>query len=202
MKNLLNKIQPRRFVLFLSLCLVLTVFCDLFAFKNAEKVYDSVIRLHVLAASDSEQDQAIKLLVRDRLLEESDFLFQGAETLESAKENAPTAGEKAVEIANSVLAEQGVDYTAHFEWGTENYPTREYDGISFPVGNYYSLRLVLGDGEGQNWWCVLFPPLCTSAATAKQGLTSVGLDTKAQKVFTSPARKYVFRFKLLELLFS
>lgn len=202
MKNLLNRIGAKRLGLFLVLCLILTAVCDLFAFKGAEKVYDSVIRLHVLAASDSEEDQRIKLLVRDRLLESSDFLFGNASTVDSAKATALSAGKKAVELADSVLREEGVSYKASFEWGTENYPTREYDGISFPAGNYHSLRIVLGNGEGQNWWCVLFPPLCTSVATAKTGLKDAGLDSDAQKVLIAPTKKYVFRFKLLEFLFS
>lgn len=201
-KDLLSKVGYGRLALFLALCLAITFLCDLFAFKGAQKVYDSVIRLHVLAASNSEEDQELKLLVRDSLIKNSDLIFDRAQTTEQAKSYAPSAGEKAVEIANSVLAEAGASYKAHFEWGTENYPSREYDGIRFPAGDYHSLRIVLGEGEGQNWWCVLFPPLCTSVATAKKGLETAGLDSEAQKVLISPTKKYVFRFKLLELLFS
>lgn len=167
--------------------LMLLSFVDMTVPKNESAVYDSIIRLHILANSDSEFDQQVKLAVRDRIIAqckmqgESDTRYLVCDM---------------TDIANSVLAEYGVEYTARAVFGKERYPTREYDGISFPSGEYASLRIILGDGEGHNWWCVLFPPLCLSAATAKDGLGSVGIDNDSYKVYTRG--RYIIRFKFLE----
>lgn len=163
--------------------------------KEAE-IYDTVIRLHVLANSDGEEDQAVKLLVRDAILAECNGLFSGTQTTAEALTQIEGAASRMEQIANRVLEEQGFPYRARAVFGTETYPTREYDGVVFPAGEYRSLRILLGEGGGQNWWCCLFPPLCMSASTAEESLDSVGLDTSSGKVFTQ--KTYRFRLKLLE----
>ena len=163
--------------------------------KEAD-IYDTVIRLHILARSDDEEDQTVKLLVRDAILAECGNLFSETETTEEAFAQLDEAAGRMEEIANRVLAEQGVPYRAKAVFGDERYPTREYDGAVFPAGEYRSLRILLGEGEGQNWWCCPFPPLCMSAASAEDSLDAVGLDTSSGKVFTR--KTYRFRLKLLE----
>jgi len=185
-----KKISIRQAALCLCLCVFTVMFCDLFLPEREAEVYDSVIRLHVLAASDSEADQSIKLSVRDAILKAD--LFKNAATVDEAREDIGQAAEKAVEVANALLEKEGVPYRASYEWGKESYPTREYDGLRFPAGDYLSLRIVLGEGEGRNWWCVLFPPLCLGAAKQKQYI-------KNGEVFSTQSKKYSFRFKLLEL---
>lgn len=159
-------------------------------------IYNTVIRLHVLANSDGDEDQAVKLMVRDAILEECSGLFSETKTTAEALTQIQEAASRMEQIADHVLEEQGFPYRAKAVFGTETYPTREYDGVVFPAGEYRSLRILLGEGDGQNWWCCLFPPLCMSASTAEESLDSVGLDTSSGKVFTQ--KTYRFRLKLLE----
>lgn len=175
MKNIILKAA----VLFCAVFLTVS-FVDMTVPNGEGMLYSSVTRLHILANSDSEYDQRIKLLVRDAVIA-----------------SGSTDQEQILEVANRVLQNEGAAYTATAVFGDEDYDTRIYDGIAFPCGSYRSLRIMLGSGEGQNWWCVLFPPLCLSAATAKEGLNDVGIDDRAYGVYTD--KKYVIRFKLLEL---
>ena len=177
------------------LAFVLLLSIDCLIPRDEGKIYDSVIRLHILANSDAQPDQELKLKVRDAIIAESNGLFENSEP-ELPLDQMDELGEKFVSIANRVIKENGYDYTAAVEWGKESYPTREYDGITFPSGEYYSLRINLGNAEGQNWWCVLFPPLCTNASSAKENLNSMGISKNGTKVYTS--KKYTIRFKILE----
>ena len=179
----------------LFLCIaavVLTVTVSDVAMPRGEKsIYDTTVRLHILANSDSEQDQAVKLAVRDAIIRNSDYLdtITDVETLET----------EMIRIASTV---EGVE-SVRAEYGKEYYETREYDGVMFPAGTYTSMRLIIGNGEGQNWWCVLFPPLCLSAATAQDALEDAGMDEDDVNVFTKTENiKYKFRFKILEWLGS
>ena len=174
---------------------VLLLGVDLAVPAEESNVYDTVIRLHVLAQSDGEEDQRVKLLVRDAITAECAHLFAHTDNTADALEQIEQAASEMESIANRILRENGFSYKATAVFGRETYPTRAYDGIAFPAGEYYSLRILLGDGEGQNWWCCLFPPLCLSAASDEK-LDSIGIDTSSGKVFTK--KKYRFRFKILE----
>ncbi|PKM63003.1 MAG: hypothetical protein CVU97_02265 [Firmicutes bacterium HGW-Firmicutes-21] len=179
----------------ISFLLLLSVDC--FIPRDESEVYDSVIRLHILANSNTDDDQRLKLLVRDAIIAESGTLFENTATDKLPLDEMERLGERFTHIANRVITENGFLYSAQAVWGKESYPTREYDGISFPSGEYYSLRINIGEADGDNWWCVLFPPLCTNASTAKSNLEEVGVSKSGSKVYTS--KKYVFRFKILEL---
>lgn len=183
----------------------------LFAFFPGEEdaaLYDSVLRLHVLADSDSESDQAAKLAVRDALLEVTRPILEGCASRDEAE--ARLAGKLSLleQTAREVLAEQGKDYGATALLGVERYPTRTYASAALPAGEYLSLRVVLGEGDGKNWWCVLFPPLCLSAATeqdeeVEEICIAAGLTPEQYRLITdSEGRRYTVRFKLLELLSS
>ena len=161
-----------------------------------------VIRLHVLANSDSQADQELKLAVRDRVLEQAEDLYPEDATLEQAREILQDNLDELAAAGQQVVDEAGKDYpvTAQLEecW----FPTKEYDGFALPAGNYTALRVVIGEGEGQNWWCVAFPPLCLGAA-------SETVDTAAQagyfsqdqvKLVTGESEGYVLKFKGMELL--
>ena len=190
--------------------LTLTVLCalvlGLFPVSGEEKVYDSVLRLHVLANSDSEVDQALKLKVRDRIIEVADELFEGAQTRDEAEELAlSTLGEIRFE-AEQVVAQSGFDYPVTVELGYEEYPERDYEGMRFPAGEYLSLRVMIGEAEGQNWWCVLFPPICLSAASrntksAEAAFIQAGLTGEQYRIITeSDSGRYKIKFKILEIL--
>lgn len=118
-----------------------------------------VFRLHVIANSDSERDQAVKLQVRDAIIQALGEM-DGAEDREQAEAYAAGHLDELTDTANRVLAENGAGYKAEAEIGTFEFPDKEYGGVTFPAGEYRALRITLGQAEGQNWWCVLFPPLC------------------------------------------
>lgn len=182
--------------LFCSCFLLMTV-ADRFLPGTEARVYGSVIRLHVLAESDGEYDQSVKLSVRDAILSECADLFGESESREEAELLLASGLDRIKTVADRTLSELGAPYTAEVLLGNEDYPERVYDGFSLPAGNYLSLRVVLGTGGGQNWWCILFPPLCSGVAKGGD-CTIVGVDRRSSRVFTSSG--YRFRFRLLELL--
>ena len=181
----------------------IAVFCACFLFVNCvdcvvpaneAEIFDSVIRFHVIAESDTSTDQEVKLLVRDAVLSKYGEVFVSCDTFDTAYSTAKTLLESIQDTANDVLTENGFYYSASVYLDNESYPTRKYGEFALPSGEYCSLRIVLGSGNGQNWWCVLFPPICTSAS---KSLSDTGIDSNSTKVFTN--KKYIFRFKFLEL---
>ena len=169
-----------------------------------EEIYNKVVRLHVLANSDSEEDQAVKLAVRDAILNVTVPLLQDCQTREEAVLLLEENRELLTQTAQTVLHEQGFDDAVHIEMGLEDYPTRTYDSLCFPAGEYVSMRVELGDAEGQNWWCCLFPPLCLDTATvgkqtAEDACISVGFTPTQYKIITESDKPvYRARFKILE----
>lgn len=173
------------------ICLLSSAFLPL----REQDIYESVIRLHVIAASDSDADQTIKLAVRDAVLADSAELFAGADIAE-AKAVASSDIEKLKATADAVLESFGAEYTSEVVLCTEDYPTRNYENVSLPAGKYLSLQIKLGDASGHNWWCVMFPPMCIGAAKDSRSLTGCGNTG----VFSSKRSvKYRFSFFLLEL---
>ena len=172
-----------------------------------QEIYDNVVRLHVLANSDSEEDQALKLTVRDAILAESGELFEHCAAKEEAVRTVEQNMERIQRIAEETVRNEGYDYAVTVTLGEEEYPTRVYEAMAFPAGSYLSLRVLIGEGEGQNWWCVLFPPLCLSAASqsnptnAEDAFISVGLTEDQYKIITETDKPtYTVRFKVLEVI--
>lgn len=207
-----KSVHRKRFLLLLLIpVLLLAAGVTLFLpVHGEEKIYDTVVRLHVLANSDSEQDQALKLRVRDRILSVSAPLLEGCKTQKEAEE-ALRAGMPALEdAAREVIRENGYDYPVRILLDWEDYPTRTYEACAFPAGRYLSLRVCIGEAEGKNWWCVLFPPLCLSAAgkTSKKDredeFVEVGLTPDQYRVITESGTdtRYKVRFRFLELFES
>ena len=167
-------------------------------------IYDSVIRLHVLANSDSAQDQNLKLAVRDAVLAEARVLLADVKTRDAAEAVLAGASDTLQKAAEGVVASAGFDYPVRITLGAEEYPTRRYENLAFPAGEYLSLRVLIGEAEGENWWCVLFPPLCLSAATAKEeaetAFLAAGLTDEQYRIITdTDSPKYRLRFKILEV---
>ena len=189
--------------LILTLC-SLILLLGILPVHGESEIYENVLRLHVLANSDSEEDQALKLKVRDAVLLKSEELFADCETREDAievtKQNLSVLEATALET----LRAEGSDHSVRVELGEEVYPTRNYESFCFPAGSYLSLRIILGEGEGQNWWCVLYPPMCLSAASAKSSQSdeaiTVGFTGEQYRVITeTDAPRYRVRFRLLEV---
>lgn len=169
---------------------------------NEYEIYDSCVRLHVLANSNSDEDQEVKLKVRDRILSEISTYEPKSkeEALKMVEENK----KKLEEIAKDELGKNGFDYDVEIDIGLEDYPTRNYEDFSLPSGTYTSVRVLLGDGEGENWWCVLYPPLCTSSAIKydDEACIDVGLTKDQYSLITQSSGKYKVKFKILELTAS
>ena len=178
------------------LILLAALFLAVCPAAGEEAIYRDVIRLHILAASDGESDQSDKLAVRDAILSEYGDLFRGF-TDRNEAQNALTGElrEKIAATAKRTLTERGSEAPVTVALSEEDYPTRDYGSFSLPAGRYLSLRVVIGEGEGQNWWCVLFPPLCTAAAV--EGVP-LGLSDAEYRLLTDG--KASVRFKTLELL--
>ena len=197
--------MPKRFYVAIVVLLVTLMALSFLPVHGEREVYDTVVRLHVLANSDTEEDQALKLMVRDGVLEAAAPLVEGCTTQAEAVE-ALTAHLAELEAAAlSVVQSEGYDYPVTVLLGEEDYPTRTYESCAFPAGTYVSLRILIGEGEGQNWWCCLFPPLCLSAATAKSdnedAFIQVGLTKDQYGIITETGKtKYKVRFKILEVL--
>ena len=169
---------------------------------SATGVYDSVIRLHVLANSDSEADQALKLKVRDAVLVQTEALLTDVTTREGAQAVLAEHLDTLQTVAEETLALAGAPSTVSVSLGEEEYPRRAYEHAALPAGEYLSLRVMIGEAEGQNWWCVLFPPMCLSAASAEResSCLAAGL-TEGQYRFITGAdgAGYRVRFKLVEM---
>lgn len=173
-------------------------------FPNGEEaaLYDGVLRLHVIAASDSEEDQAVKLAVRDALLETVTPLVADCGDRDGAAAVLADNADLLRDCAEQTLADHGFDYGAQVLLGQEQYPTRTYESAALPAGEYLSLRVVLGEGDGQNWWCVLFPPLCIgSAADTESVCVEAGLTPGQYRLITGGEGnvRYRVKFKLLEI---
>ena len=138
----------------LSLCLLLTLAPETAAPDPARD--REVLRLHILANSDSAQDQAVKLRVRDALLP----LFEATGSYADARAFVLSHGAELLDLCQEALSATGAAYGAQLLLGVSDFPDRTYGGVLFPAGAYDALEIVLGDGAGHNWWCVLFPPLC------------------------------------------
>ena len=166
------------------------------------EIYDSCVRLHVLANSNSEEDQEVKLKIRDKILSEisSYELKSKEEALRTVEEDK----ERLEAIAKKELEENGFDYDVKIDIGLESYPTRNYEDFSLPSGRYTSVRVLLGSGEGENWWCVLYPPLCTASAIKydDEACIDVGLTKDQYNLITQSNGKYKVKFKILELTAS
>lgn len=191
-------------LLFCVLFLCVTV-CNVLPIHGEEKIYESVVRLHVLANSDSDEDQALKLKVRDAVLSYVSPRVIDSKSREEAIEILQGELKNIEAVSAKVVKEEGYDYPVKVTLTVEEYPTRNYEAMSFPSGEYVSLRVMLGEAEGQNWWCVLFPPLCLSAASEKaeneEAFIAVGLNSDQYKIITETEdATYYLRFKLLEAI--
>lgn len=185
-----------------TLVLLLSACTGIRALGVDAELYDRILRLHVIADSDSDADQAVKLKVRDAVLELLGDEMEASPDLEQARSAAERLMPEAERVARQVLRENGFSYGTAVTLGYEYYPTRDYGSFSLPAGRYLSYRIVLGSGEGHNWWCVLFPALCTAPAEQQEDEFVAAGFTPGQIGVLSGKKspKYAVRFRLLELL--
>ena len=156
-----------------------------------------MFRLHILANSDSAEDQALKLKVRDALLEYTDMLFDKAANSDEAENIAMENLKTLQTVAQNVVYENGYDYKVNAQVVKMYFNTRYYDNYTMPAGIYDALRITVGDGKGHNWWCVMYPSICISSA--------VDTDEKVEKTFSENQQEivkgndYQYKFKVVEI---
>lgn len=174
------------------LALCVTLLLGTWAQAKQTEISDSLVRLHVIAASDEEAEQALKLRVRDAVLAYLAPKLEDAPDRDAAKELLGADLDGIREAAESAAEGRAVTVTL----SRERYPLRQYEGFALPAGEYESLRVVLGEGEGHNWWCVVFPPLCLSAAEGEKLQSVMGREDYG---ILTEEEGYVLRFRILEL---
>ena len=184
-----NRLRPWETALLAALCLTLLI--GVWAQGRQRALSDKVVRLHVIAASDSAEDQRVKLAVRDALLA---YLTPRLEAASGAQDAAAVITDASPEL--EAIAWRVSGERVRIELGRESYPTREYETFSLPAGVYTSLRVTLGAGGGRNWWCVVYPPLCTAGVDTAQETAALSADDI--KLITEDGDGYVLRFRLLE----
>lgn len=193
--RVLRDVPWRRVLALFVACLVCTA---MWAEATQVRLASQVIRLHVLANSDSEKDQALKLEVRDRVLETTSALLAGETEPQAAAVLLNQHLDDIAQTAAQEISAQGHDDRVEVRLEQTWFPTRQYQGISLPAGNYLALRVLIGAAEGQNWWCVVFPNLCLPAVS-EQALEASTLTPGQISLLQEEETSYVFRFKALEL---
>ena len=183
----------------IAISLYMAFSCTYFT-ASAETVKEDVVRLHILANSNSTIDQEIKLKVRDALLETNATILTDKVTKENAKEHFENSKNILLKTAKETLKENGFNYDVKITLQEEYFETRAYGTLTFPAGRYTALKVVLGEGEGKNWWCVMFPPLCIPTADGIEANESTAdyLTESGEKIVNS-GEKYVVKFKILEI---
>ena len=193
----------RKILILILTVSTLFIMLGLLPVHSEAELYDNVLRLHVLANSDSDEDQALKLKVRDAIIDKCGYLFTSCQSREEAASIVEENRALLEDTAKNVIADAGYSYPVTIDLGQEDYPTKNYGAVCFPAGNYLSLKVIIGEGNGQNWWCVLFPPMCLSAATVSSysdDAIPVGLTGEQYKMITeTDDPKYTVRFKILEV---
>lgn len=177
------------------------IFCTTFSIfsfaRTSQKVRSEVLRLHIIANSDSAFDQNLKLAVRDALLLAGEDVFDGSVNIENATQKIAPKIDDLTKVAKEIITAHGTDYDVKIQLSEEYFTTRTYNSVTLPAGEYLALRVIIGKGEGHNWWCVMFPPMCLSAADEKETLNDVLGSDEIDLVNKNP--KFEPRFKIIEI---
>lgn len=164
-------------------------------------IYNDVLRLHVIAESDSDEDQALKLKVRDAVLECVSEKVENCGSFDEAYETVEAMTDDIREAAEMCVRENSGDCGVQVMLGREEYPRRDYGNAQLPAGVYPSLRVVLGDGDGKNWWCVLFPTVCIRFAEAdREEYIAAGFTPEEYRIITGNSGKIKVKFRILEIV--
>ena len=177
----------------LIICIIATI-----SFENDCKgIREEVLRLHVIANSDEDYDQELKLKVRDALLQTGESIFTGSEDIITAENKITDKTEVLRYTAEETISNLGFIYDVKIELARSYFPTKTYGELTLPAGYYKAVRVIIGEGKGKNWWCIMFPPLCLPAVTDREDIIGDFLNDKEMQIVTSNP-KYEVRFWLLE----
>lgn len=186
------------FVKSACIAFVLVVIYSLIPFQaQCGNISNDVFRLHILANSDSNYDQSVKLKVRDRVLEYSKSLFESASSKEEAESLVSQNLDNITRVAQNELQNLGCDQNVKAEIKKMYFTTRYYDSYTLPSGMYDALRITIGSGKGHNWWCVMYPSICISAASEQDEKAKQALDDGEYDIIKN--EKYSYKFKVVEL---
>ena len=213
---MINKIKIRISILILILITVISAMTisisgEVKKISTASEDYkDKLIRFHVIANSDSDEDQNLKLKVRDAIIDYLQPKLSNSKSIEESESIIINEYNKLEEISKSIITKNGYDYDVKIGIDYSNFPTKQYSNIVLPAGEYKALRIVIGEGKGKNWWCVMFPPLCF--VDEQKGVIDKATDDKLKEVLTEEeyeliaqnTRKQVskaqVKFKIVEVL--
>ena len=191
--------KPPILLLSLVIGLAAAMIWGAWSLRAQQALADKVVRLHVLANSDSQEDQALKLQVRDAVLARAGELLDASDSRREAQALLEEHLPELAELARQTAAAVGYDYPVRAELSDTVFPTREYDDFRLPAGEYLALRVVIGEGGGRNWWCVVFPPLCTASSTdLAQTAMAAGMSEEDVALITEEDG-YALKFKSVEL---
>lgn len=186
--------------IFLAMLAIAVLCCGLLSLEQAN-LAERMVRLHVIANSDAQEDQNLKLQVRDAVLAQASDYLEGVEDAQEAARVLESHLTELAKTGQAVVDAQGYDYEVSATVDVSHFPTKYYEGFALPAGNYRALRVTIGAGEGHNWWCVVFPTLCVSTAADWQDTAvSGGLTEEDVNLMSGADEGYVLRFKCLELL--
>ena len=192
-----NQLHIFEIALLVGLAIFLT--SGVLALRTQDELADKVVRLHVLANSDSEEDQALKLQVRDVVLERATVILEQSADRREAESRLRGQLLELERIAAAKIAAEGYDYPVTVKLENTDFPTKEYEGFTLPAGEYLALRVIIGEGQGRNWWCVVFPPLCTAAsADVPASALAAGFSEEEVRLITEDNQGYVLKFKAVE----
>ena len=170
-------------------------------------ISEKIIRFHVLANSDSDEDQELKLKVRDEVIGYMTPILNESKSLDESRELLLSSQEKVINIAKEVIRKEGYDYDVNVELAMTNFPVKTYGNVTLPQGEYEAFRVLIGEAKGQNWWCVMFPPLCfidmskgqISYEKSEQQLSGILTEEEQSLITDSEDSKIEFRFKIADL---
>lgn len=186
------------------LAIILVIILCMGAHADAQQaaLSSKLMRLHVIANSDSKEDQALKLKVRDRVLEFSQELLLDAKNSHDAQKILSQNLDNIKDCAQQAIYDNGFSYPARVQLTPMYFPTREYSTFALPAGRYDAFRIIIGDGLGKNWWCVMFPPMCIDASGAyvAERARDAGLTDEELEVISRGEDVYRYEFKIMELV--
>lgn len=189
-----SKLLPIEIALIIGL--VLSLFAAYFnVCTSSEDISTKILRLHIIANSDAPYDQNLKLKVRDEILK--DFDFNGLGSLAAAKESVLKQLPAIENTAQKVVEDEGYNYTVKASLTDMFFDTKQYDQFIMPAGNYNALRITIGNAQGHNWWCVLYPPLCVNAAQPREQLE--GILNEDEQTLVENNEQYDVRFAVIEI---
>lgn len=182
-----------------SIIVSVTVSCLISLKSTYDDLQENVLRMHILANSDSEEDQALKLKVRDAILDHTDLIFGDCTDIDEAEANVSQRLELIQNIASKVVTSNGYSYPIKVELVSMQFDDRTYDDITMPSGLYDAVRVTIGNAEGHNWWCVMYPPMCVNAVSI--GKSTTYFDSNTMDVLENHP-KYRLKLKFIEWLES